>query len=199
MMTTTTGDTRLVPTAVHRRPSSAAARARALGDRLLFAAEQTGSPQPQLWSTAGTAATTSALTALLLDLVLPAPGPAPDRRRRPRLLLDRAGQRPSLPRPLWRTDGTAAGTFPLLPEQRIDARPAALDGELFYLLDEPDATVVWKSDGTVAGTEPAFELPPGVRMPRYLTAVGDELYFVALSADGPKYGAATARPPECAG
>ncbi len=183
VMTTTSGTTRPVARLAAVRPSSRPRELAALGDRLLFTAEQTGSPQPQLWTTSGTAATTAALTALVSTWSNP-PGPAHSTVAGDQVFFWIDEHDPSLPRPLWRSDGTAAGTFPLLPEQSIAAHPAALDGELFYVLDEPNATVVWKSDGTVAGTEPAFELPAGVRRPQYLTAVGGELYFLALSVDG---------------
>ncbi|HET9766152.1 MAG TPA: ELWxxDGT repeat protein [Thermoanaerobaculia bacterium] len=184
MTTTTTGIMRRVAAFPQALPSSRPHAFAAFGDRLLFTAQRTGSPQPQLWSSGGTAHTTTALTALVPVSSFPT-GPED-----PIVAGDQAFFRVDpfssyQARPLWRTDGTAAGTFPLLPEQRIADHPALLDGELYYVLDnEPNATVVWKSDGTVAGTKPAFDLPPGVRGPRYLTTVGDELYFIALSIDG---------------
>ncbi|HXT51901.1 MAG TPA: ELWxxDGT repeat protein [Thermoanaerobaculia bacterium] len=180
---TAKGETHAVASVVSQRPSSRPRELVAIGDRLFFAAPHTGQPQPQLWTSQGSAETPAPLTQLLPNSSSP-PGPSH---------LTVVGQQVFFwidsfefhgRQPLWRSDGTAAGTFPLLADQRIDEQPAVFDGELFYLLDEPGSNTVWKSDGTVAGTQPAFELPAGVRDPRHLTAVGDELYFLALSVDG---------------
>ena len=155
----------------------------ALGDQLLFTAFHTGGTQPQLWTSRGSEETTARLTDVAPPLGYPT-GPEP---------LAVAGDKAFFwidpfgleePRPLWRSDGTVAGTFPLLADQRVDRPAAALSGELYYVLDEPDVTEVWKTDGTVAGTRPAFTLPAGVRAPRDLTTVGSELYFAAGSDNG---------------
>jgi ELWxxDGT repeat protein len=64
-------------------------------------------------------------------------------------------------RALWRTDGTAAGTFPLLPEDRPIPVPFPTSGPVsFFNVEAADGSLgLWRSDGSVAGT---FELAAGV-------------------------------------
>jgi len=186
VLDTTTGVSRRLPNVSARRPTPFPHSLAALGDEVVFAASGRGEygEWPELWSSRGTAATTAPLTdgpyGFLLD-------------GGPQHLMVNGGKaffwgykgvRPD-PRPLWRSDGTAAGTFPLLADQRIaDAPPAFLGSQAFYVLDEPATAEVWKTDGTVAGTQVGFTLPAGVREPQYLAAAGNEIYFVALSIDG---------------
>src|SRR5687768_10552326 len=56
---------------------------------------------------------------------------------------------------LWRTDGTAAGTFPLTDAGFADAMPLAVTERLyFFVSSHPLLSLarLWVSDGTAAGT-----------------------------------------------
>src|SRR5206468_5116694 len=83
-----------------------------------------------------------------------------------------------LPRSLWRSDGTDAGTFPL-----TDASPSSSytpGGRSIYFMKGQE---LWTSDGTVAGTGRANELLG--RFPRPVlgfTIAGDRI-FVQVAAD----------------
>jgi len=95
-------------------------------------------------------------------------------------------------RRLWRTDGTPAGTFPLLdlPAQLRD--PAALGGKLLFVIDPPSFPPsthgwvwdFWTSDGTPAGTQPAFPFRFG-GTPSLFAGAGGLIYFTAQSPDTP--------------
>jgi ELWxxDGT repeat protein len=65
---------------------------------------------------------------------------------------------------LWRTDGTAAGTFPLTPEGLVVERPVVLGNRAVFLArEEGDPTFsLWRTDGTVAGTQEIAVLPENV-------------------------------------
>jgi ELWxxDGT repeat protein len=84
---------------------------------------------------------------------------------------------------LWRTDGTAAGTRPVQglnpePESRISIREliAWNDGLWFSGSDANGQRGLWRSDGSAATTAlvRSFSIEP-----RFFTAVGSRLYFVA--------------------
>lgn len=78
---------------------------------------------------------------------------------------------------LWRSDGTAAGTGPLLTADVADLTAAG--ARLFFRRRDPGGDTLWTSDGTVAGTVMVAPLAPAS-----LTALGDHLYFAAADAAG---------------
>jgi ELWxxDGT repeat protein len=86
---------------------------------------------------------------------------------------------------IWRTDGTAAGTFPLT------SGPAGMPAEIPAEMQAVGSTVffdrggeLWASDGTVAGTRMVLDILPGDQgsAPRELTAFQGRLWF---AAEGP--------------
>jgi ELWxxDGT repeat protein len=87
---------------------------------------------------------------------------------------------------LWRTDGTAAGTFQLTPEGVETSGLAAFKGKLFFIAHRPGfRPEIWSSDGTVAGTGKAFDLPQPIDLQAPLYAFGPFLYFQGYQeADG---------------
>ena len=54
---------------------------------------------------------------------------------------------------LWASDGTDAGTIPLLKESYYWSRPVQFQGETYFLANSADQNGLWKSNGTTAGTE----------------------------------------------
>lgn len=98
---------------------------------------------------------------------------------------------PSFPGPasttLWRTDGKAEGTFPLV---RLASAVNALihEGELVFAgcTTETDCEP-WASDGTVEGTRRLRDITPGAygSDPHNFLPVGERLYFLATAPDGP--------------
>jgi ELWxxDGT repeat protein len=97
----------------------------------------------------------------------------------------------------WRSDGTAAGTHPLVPgvnyRQYGDLDPywraSAVAGGLLYYAgcdaDLPDNPELWVTDGTAAGTRKVKEIYPGPfgSSPQHLTPVGNAVYFRASHPD----------------
>jgi ELWxxDGT repeat protein len=97
----------------------------------------------------------------------------------------------------WRSDGTAAGTHPLVPgvnyRQYGDLDPywrssAVAGGLLYYAGCEaglPGSPELWVTDGTAAGTRKVKEIYPGPvgSSPQHFTAVGDAVYFRASHPD----------------
>jgi ELWxxDGT repeat protein len=91
-------------------------------------------------------------------------------------------------RELWSSDGTVAGTAPIL-----DLAPGPADGaplsnvviwhdRLYFTGNDMEHGVeLWSSDGTAAGTRLEFDLFPGPRWsrPGDLRVAGDRLYFAA--------------------
>jgi len=62
---------------------------------------------------------------------------------------------------LWRSDGTAGGTFPVLAAQEFGSRMVLCDGAGYVIAFPATGNrVLWRTDGTVAGTE-TVPLPPG--------------------------------------
>lgn len=101
------------------------------------------------------------------------------------------GTDPSHGYELWRSDGTAAGTFRV---SEIEPGPAsasigwlaAAGGRVFFSASEASTgRELWTSDGTVAGTGLVKDLNPGtadgVGYPRAFAALGGAFYFVGLS------------------
>jgi len=97
---------------------------------------------------------------------------------------------------LWRTDGTAAGTFVV----KQGARPGATDvggttssmaevgGVLYFVAGSANTGMsLWRTDGTPSGTE-QVQLPAGLAAPQLITnlvAMGGTLYFVASPVNNP--------------
>jgi trimeric autotransporter adhesin len=92
---------------------------------------------------------------------------------------------------LWRSDGTAAGTFMV-----VDLRPgpgssnpkemAAFNGRVFFSADDgASGPALWQSDGTPAGTRLVKDTwpsnPSNPQGPALLQAVGRSLFFTAPS------------------
>lgn len=89
---------------------------------------------------------------------------------------------------LWRSDGTADGTFPLDGPAQIlldDTRAAqSVRGSLLFpACDDAAGCEIWRSDGTREGTAIVKDLYPGPfgSYPRHLTAWRGRLYFLAAS------------------
>jgi ELWxxDGT repeat protein len=59
---------------------------------------------------------------------------------------------------LWRTDGTPAGTYPILRDATLDSFFGPDDGRQVYFLRVLEGWELWRSDGTEAGT---VALTPG--------------------------------------
>lgn len=86
---------------------------------------------------------------------------------------------------LWRSDGTAAGTFKLinLPSYLDNRFQAIGAGGLYYFVpwqDKDYGRELWASDGTVAGTRMVKDINPGTgsSSPHNLIEVNDTLYFL---------------------
>ncbi len=103
---------------------------------------------------------------------------------------------------LWRTDGTAAGTrlvADLMPGEvgSNPGEPVTMRGSLYFAATTETDRTLWKTDGTAAGTVRVTEVgepstqgmapPDGVSD---VTAVGDQIFFIAETADteGSSYG-----------
>ena len=98
---------------------------------------------------------------------------------------------------LWRTDGTPAGTVPLIPLfPGSDSSPTReyveVGSKVFFPFTDSAGTELWASDGTAPGTyrvaNIAPELPPGSSpqnsYPSNLTRVGNLLFFSASTNAG---------------
>ena len=90
-------------------------------------------------------------------------------------------------RELWRTDGTAAGTFALAPVWTWTFGLMPAGGEVFFPAQTPGAGAeFWRTDGTPAGTGMVRDINPGPADslgtqggPRYAVVVGGRLVFEA--------------------
>jgi ELWxxDGT repeat protein len=85
---------------------------------------------------------------------------------------------------LWRTDGTSAGTVPLIPINRgypfLGGNGIAVEGGVGYLsVEEQGGARFWKTDGTPAGTTPLTALVPAQTPPVPLAAIGGKLFFLS--------------------
>ncbi|WP_287722062.1 ELWxxDGT repeat protein, partial [Microcystis sp. M049S1] len=80
---------------------------------------------------------------------------------------------------LWKSDGTEAGTV-LVKNISLD-NLTAVGNTLFFSARGVSGNELWKSDGTAAGTVLVKNIRPGSSSsdPRYLTALGNTLYFTA--------------------
>jgi large repetitive protein len=91
-------------------------------------------------------------------------------------------------RELWRSDGSAGGTW-LVDDLNPGAigsgagaiRPAGGLSALFAASGGPDGVEVWLTDGTARGTHQLAEVAPGggSSNPQNFTAAGDRVFFVA--------------------
>ena len=92
---------------------------------------------------------------------------------------------------LWRSDGTAEGTWLLadICPGHCSSFPWELTnalGSVYFSASDADHGIeLWRSDGTAAGTVLAAEVVPGIvgSQPRALTELQGELYFQAWRAD----------------
>jgi ELWxxDGT repeat protein len=86
---------------------------------------------------------------------------------------------------LWRSDGTAAGTRPLTAftsplAVSFTVPPVASGGQVFFLvvLDSGGSGAIWKSDGTVPGTVQLVALPPAFPPVDSLAIAGNDLFLI---------------------
>jgi large repetitive protein len=92
---------------------------------------------------------------------------------------------------LWRTDGTAAGTFMVVdlapgPSGSGPAELTDFGGELFFSADDGTGRALWKSDGTARGTHLVINTWPGNPHgggASFLNVVAGRLVFVAGTAE----------------
>jgi ELWxxDGT repeat protein len=89
---------------------------------------------------------------------------------------------------LFRTDGTAEGTFEL---DGVDARHlfhwTSRAGLFYFVVDDPaTGSELWRSDGSPAGTLLLRDITPGIygSNPRAFLSTADRLWFFADSPDG---------------
>ena len=143
------------------------------GDRFFFNFSD-GVHGTELWTSDGTAAGTT----LVKDLHPESPGYYG---KYPSQLVDVNGvlyftaQPGYFFRELWRSDGTAAGTYRIsAPSAPSPTRLTNVDGTLFFIRNDNE---LWKSDGTEAGT--AFVPRPSESSIGYLINANGVLYFTA--------------------
>ncbi len=80
---------------------------------------------------------------------------------------------------LWVTDGTVAGTHPILDLRATSG--ADLDGTFFFRAPTPEGDSIWKTDGTAAGSLFVSRLstdPDALESYSKVTRVGSRLFFV---------------------
>jgi ELWxxDGT repeat protein len=83
---------------------------------------------------------------------------------------------------LWATDGTQAGTVMIREfSSSFEPYPTVMGSRLYFAAGDAGDTELWSSDGTTAGTTRVIDLRTGTSAstPRYLTAIGNTLYFGA--------------------
>ncbi|HEV8580683.1 MAG TPA: ELWxxDGT repeat protein [Thermoanaerobaculia bacterium] len=89
---------------------------------------------------------------------------------------------------IYQTDGTVAGTLPLLelPRGMIPDDPVDIGGHLYFLAYEydRDGFRLWTSDGTIKGTAAFFAGTTVGFHPPYFQRFGNSIVFLALGVDG---------------
>jgi ELWxxDGT repeat protein len=91
---------------------------------------------------------------------------------------------------IWRTDGSARGTRPLLqldPRQVLYLDTAAWDGKVLFNVGDPDGCAFWSSDGTAAGTRQILPPMPKLDCPSAKIAFGSRFVFVAAVGARPDH------------
>lgn len=99
---------------------------------------------------------------------------------------------------LWRSDGTNAGTMLVKDIYRAykdsfrpDWETCEFNGRFFFSGDDGvSGSELWTSDGTAEGTQLFKEFSEGAdsSSPRWMTVVGDRLFFNAYDADASEFG-----------
>jgi ELWxxDGT repeat protein len=87
-----------------------------------------------------------------------------------------------VPRGLWRSDGTAEGTFRLCSIPSSGGEVVRVGGTVFFAGDDGvHGQELWASDGTPEGTRLVADINPGpaASWPEKLSAVGGALFFKA--------------------
>lgn len=124
---------------------------------------------------------------LVLDIV---PGPGSSQMTFSAVLGDAvlfANNTPEFGNELWRTDGTAAGTYlvkdiwPGPSSSNLGRLTTVGDHVYFSAWDGTNGTELWKSDGTEAGTMMVADLAPGSNstFPQHITEANGGFYFSA--------------------
>jgi ELWxxDGT repeat protein len=86
---------------------------------------------------------------------------------------------------LWQTDGTPAGTEPVVdlwpgPDGSFPSWLTALEDRLFFFADSsPQERGLWSTDGSADGTELVRAFPRGQALPPQPTTLGSRLLFAA--------------------
>jgi ELWxxDGT repeat protein len=163
-----------------------------IGDRALFSGAE-GTSNGELWTSDGR----TEGTALVSDICPGNCSSSPQflgRAGRAGIFLASSDDSAYRPTELWRSDGTAEGTFLLLDSDEFEAcyvgpgNSATLGGSAYFALSRyQTGCELWKSDGTVAGTGMVKDLSPesGDGNPNSLVVLGGNLYFFAFGPDGP--------------
>lgn len=93
---------------------------------------------------------------------------------------------------LWRSDGTAAGTYmvrninPIAFGGAFPLSLTAINGVLYFSAnDGSNGTELWRSDGTSSGTYMIYDINPGTdsAYPYAITGFGGAIYFAATHRD----------------
>ncbi|MCM2314526.1 MAG: dockerin type I domain-containing protein [Thermoanaerobaculia bacterium] len=165
-----------------------------LGDRVLFAGYD-ATYGPELWSTAGSPETTAlvkdvaeetyasypmALVALNGGVVFTAHTEPEDT------------QYPDVPRQLWFSDGTEAGTISLLATDGGSVEIKQCGGQAYFAhWTAETGTELWATDGTVGGTRMIKDIRTGTdsygaigSQPGYFACVDNRLFFLARGPVG---------------
>jgi ELWxxDGT repeat protein len=133
----------------------------------------------ELWKTNGSSASTQRIAAA--DTVFETEGT-------PNLFFVSGSVNGSAENSLWRSDGSASGTFQLRQYTQPASNLKSFNGRLYYSgTTAEQGAELWSSDGTVSGTTLVQDINPGSTgsAPQYFTQVGEYLYFSAkTSANG---------------
>jgi ELWxxDGT repeat protein len=162
-----------------------------LGDRALFAAtEETSSNE--LWTSDGRTEGTSMVSDICPGNCASQPFLL-GRAGRTGIFLAASDEQAFRSSEIWRSDGTAAGTFPLVQGRELELcrngfeGSAGLGGSLYFTLSNHETGCeLWKSDGTAAGTLIVRDIAPGNGNdgnPANLVVFGGKLYFFASGPD----------------